>query len=125
MKLLMMGVVAACQVCVLIPQAVCQENHAQPERLHMTIANPQSRGDRVALSASRIDRDLSAKGGEAILHLQGNVEVRMTTCVPARPGDRGICKGATVLHADQVDYDEKTGEMDARGNVHITPDQQP
>jgi lipopolysaccharide assembly outer membrane protein LptD (OstA) len=29
--------------------------------------------------------------------------------------------GSMVLHADTVDYYEKTGEIQARGDVHITP----
>jgi lipopolysaccharide assembly outer membrane protein LptD (OstA) len=26
-----------------------------------------------------------------------------------------------VLYADEVDYNEKSGEINARGNVHVTP----
>ena len=33
-----------------------------------------------------------------------------------------ICdEGSMILHADAVDYNEKTGEISARGNVRLTP----
>ena len=37
------------------------------------------------------------------------------------PGGHGCDNGAMVLHADVVDYNEKTHEIDAKGDVHIDP----
>ncbi len=37
------------------------------------------------------------------------------------PGGHGCDNGAMVLHADAVDYNEKTHEIDARGDVRIEP----
>ena len=37
------------------------------------------------------------------------------------PGGHGCDNGSMVLHADAVDYNEKTHEIDAHGGVHIEP----
>jgi hypothetical protein len=41
----------------------------------------------------------------------------MTTC----PSEGNVCVGSPmVLHADAVDYNEATGQIDAHGDVHNT-----
>jgi lipopolysaccharide assembly outer membrane protein LptD (OstA) len=40
-------------------------------------------------------------------------------------GRYGCEKGSILLQADAVDYNQKTGEMDARGDVRLQPYQQP
>jgi lipopolysaccharide assembly outer membrane protein LptD (OstA) len=120
MKLLM--TVAIAYQFAVAPHAICQDNRSQPERLHLTRPFPQSSPGRVELTASNIQRDLSSKERESIIHLRGNVEVRMVTCGPAGRDDAMACdKGSMVLHADEVDYNEKTGEINARGDVRVTP----
>jgi lipopolysaccharide assembly outer membrane protein LptD (OstA) len=123
MKLPTLGVAIACQILGLASLAVCQEKEAQPERLHITRPFPEASPGRVELTASSIERDLSSKESESILLLKGNVEVRMITCGRSkRPDDGVVCdEGSMILHADTVDYNEKTGEISARGNVRITP----
>ena len=37
------------------------------------------------------------------------------------PGGHGCDQGSMVLHADAVDYNEKTQEIDAHGDVRIEP----
>jgi hypothetical protein len=131
MKLLMLSAVMACQVFGFASQGVCQEAkpepdrpylmHAKSPRLHFLIPPTESTG-RVELTASSADRDLSAQRNisstenEAVLQLRGNVEVMMCP-----PGGHGCDNGSIVLHADAVDYNEKTHEIDARGDVHIEP----
>jgi lipopolysaccharide assembly outer membrane protein LptD (OstA) len=131
MKLLMLSAVMACQVFAFAWQGVCQEAKPQPDRpylmhtkaprLHFSIPPTESTG-RVELTASSAERDLSAQQNisstenEAVLQLRGNVEVRMCS-----PGGHGCDNGEMVLHADVVDYNEKTHEIDARGDVHIEP----
>jgi lipopolysaccharide assembly outer membrane protein LptD (OstA) len=45
----------------------------------------------------------------------------MITCAKGQ-GESFVCdKGSMVLHADTVDYDEKTGEIQASGNVRVVP----
>ena len=131
MKLLTLSVVMACQVFALASQGVCQEAkpqqdrpylmHTKAPRRHFSIPPTESTG-RVELTASSAERDLSAQPNlsstetEAVLQLRGNVEVMMCP-----PGGHGCDNGSTVLHADAVDYNEKTHEIDARGDVHIEP----
>jgi lipopolysaccharide assembly outer membrane protein LptD (OstA) len=123
MKLLTLGVAIACQISAFAALAICQEKAAQPERLHVTRPFPETNPGRVELTASSIERDLSSKERESILKLKGSVEVRMVTCGRNTSHDNGvICdKGSMMLHADAVDYNEKTGEISARGNVRIAP----
>jgi hypothetical protein len=127
MKLLMLSVVVACQGFAFAPRAVSQEQkpqqdrpyieHTETSRLHFM--NFVSIG-RVDLAASSAERLLSAPLGlssaetESVLVLRGNVEVSMCA-------DRGCEKGSMVLHADAVDYNENTHELDAHGDVRIEP----
>jgi hypothetical protein len=131
MKLLMLSVVMTCQVIAFASQGVCQEAKPQPDRphlmhtesprLHFSIPPTESTGH-VELTASSAQRDLSSQRDtssmetEAVLELRGNVEVMMCP-----PGGHGCDNGAMVLHADAVDYNEKTHEIDAHGDVHIEP----
>jgi hypothetical protein len=123
MKLLMLSVVMACQVFALASQGVCQEAKPQPDRpylmhtksprLHFSIPPTESTG-RVELTASSAER--SSTETEAVLQLRGNVEVMMCP-----PGGHGCDNGSMVLHADAVDYNEKTHGIDVHGGVHIEP----
>jgi hypothetical protein len=131
MKLLTLSVVMACQVFAFASQGACQEAKPQPDlpylmhtkspRLHFSVPPTESTG-RVELTASSAERDLSAQRNisstetEALLQLRGNVEVMMCP-----PGGHGCDNGAMVLHADAVDYNEKTRGIDAHGGVHIEP----
>jgi hypothetical protein len=131
MKLLMLSAVIACQVLAFASQGVCQEAkpqadrpylmHTKAPRLHFLIPPTESTG-RVELTASSAERNLSALRNisstetEAVLQLRGNVDVMMCA-----PGGHGCDSGSMVLHADAVDYNEKTHEIDARGDVHIEP----
>lgn len=100
---------------------MCQDNTTQPARLHLARAFPESGGSRVEFTASSAQRDLSSKESQTILQLRGNVEARTIACVPAGAGDRVVCEGSMVLHADSIDFNETTGEMKARGNVRVIP----
>ena len=118
MKRLILSVAIACQIFAFGSQAISQENKTLPERLHLTRFFPESSPGRVELIASSAQRDLSSK----VLQLRGNVEARIITCGPTGHDEAVVCdKGSMVLHADAVDYNEKTGEIDAHGDVHIAP----
>ena len=119
MKLLMVSVVTASLFFVFASQGVCQEaksepgrpylRHTESPRLHFTIPSTESTG-RVEFTASSAERTET----ESVLRLRGNVEAMMCS-----PGGHGCDNGSIVLHADAVDYNEKTREIDAHGNVHI------
>jgi hypothetical protein len=131
MKLLMLSVAMACQAFAFASQGVSQEQKPQPDRpylehtetsrLHFTVPPNGSTG-RVVLEASSAQRvlggplDLSSAEIESVLKLSGSVEVRMCS-----PGGLGCEQGSMVLHADAVDYNEKTQEIDAHGDVRIEP----
>ena len=104
-----------CQFAVVAPQAICHEN-----RLHLTEFLPESNPGRLEVTASSANRDVSDSGAK-MLHLRGDVEVRMITCGPDRKGVVVCDRGSMVMHADSVDFNEKTGEIQASGNVHVAP----
>jgi hypothetical protein len=131
MKLLMPGVAVACAAFAFASEGVCQQQNQQPDRpylehtetsrLHFTVP-PNGNTGRVvfeAWSAQRIlsgPLDLSSAEIESVLKLKGAVQVRMCS-----PGGLGCEQGSMVLHADAVDYNEKTQEIDAHGDVRIEP----
>ena len=114
MKLLTL-VLVVCQFTVVAPQAICHEN-----RLHLTEFLPETSPGRLNVTASSAYRDVSDSGAR-ILHLRGDVEVRMITCGPDPKGVVLCDRGSMVMHADSVDFNEKTGEIQASGNVHVAP----
>jgi lipopolysaccharide assembly outer membrane protein LptD (OstA) len=112
MKLLILSVAIACQLSPLASRALCQESRSQPERLHFAFS-PQGHKVLFELTATSAQRVLSS----SVLQLTGNVEVRTTTCPP----QGHVCvRSPMVLHADAVDYNEATGQIDAHGDVHTT-----
>jgi hypothetical protein len=121
MKLTILGLAIASQVFTFAPRGICQDNPAQPERHQIVRPIPESGGGRVELTALRIERDLSSRAGESIVQLRGDAEIRMINCVSSGQGGTRVCENAMVLHADEVNYNEKTGEIEANGNVRITP----
>lgn len=116
MKLVTLSALAF-QIFIFSPQATCQENKTQPERLYMTISAPPHR---FYMSASSIERDLSSTASAAVLQLKGNVEIRVVTCLPGE-GTAHSCPSAMLVSADEAEYHEKTGEIVPRGNVHVSP----
>jgi hypothetical protein len=113
MKILALTIAVVCQMA---PLALSQDN--KPEQLHLTIRAP---GGRVALTAFSMQRDLSSEATAPVIQLKGNVEIRMIACLPTGKDDAVVCEGTMVLHADEAEYNEKSGEINARGNVHMTP----
>jgi hypothetical protein len=77
----------------------------------------------MVLTATSIERDLSSTAGKSVMQLKGGVQIKMITCIPTGKDDAKVCEAAMALRADEVIYNEKTGEIDARGNVHVTPQQ--
>ena len=59
----------------------------------------------------------------SIIHLKGSVEIKTPVCVKGVPGNALFCAGYIVLHADQADFHEDSGQTEARGNVTVTREQ--
>jgi lipopolysaccharide assembly outer membrane protein LptD (OstA) len=94
--------------------ARCQENKtadnkATSPKLHIMATGA---GARVSLQADDIERGTSYP---SVIRLKGNVEVKTRTVVQQEPLSLMIM----VVHADEADYHEDTGEIEARGNVHV------
>jgi hypothetical protein len=56
----------------------------------------------------------------AIIHLKGSVEIKTPVCLKAGQSQALYCAGYVVLHADQADFHEGSGQTEARGNVTVT-----
>jgi hypothetical protein len=132
MRLPVLSVLVACLPFIAPPRGLSQQQNPQPERpylihtesprLHFSLPPTESTG-RVELAATNAQRILSPEPNltsaeiDSILQLSGNVQVRI--CLPSRYGCE---KGSLLLHANAVDYNEKTHEIDAHGDVRIVPD---
>jgi lipopolysaccharide assembly outer membrane protein LptD (OstA) len=74
---------------------------------HLTTATIDGARGGARLSAVDIERDIPYP---STVHLKGSVEVKVA---------------AFTLRAEEADYNEKTGEIDAHGDVKVTPTAQP
>jgi hypothetical protein len=131
MKLPILSLMVVCLSFIYAPKGVSQQQNPQPERPYLTHTEPprlyfsmpptESIG-RVELAASNAQFTFSPQPSltsaevDSVLQLRGNVKVTM--CAPSRYGCE---KWSVVLRADAVDYNEKTREIDAHGDVHIDP----
>ena len=90
-----------------------------PEVKHLAVAplSGTSSG-KVSVSARSIER-----GAEypSVIRLKGNVEIRTPQCFVKGPGTETVCYGDTVVRADEAEYREDTGAIEARGNVTVLP----
>jgi hypothetical protein len=123
MKFLLLSLTLAFQVFAFNSRATCQEVKAQPERLRFLYPFPDSRfKGRCELAASSAQRVQVQSSTGTVLQLRGNVEVVTVVCPPF---GNSCTKSPLILHADAVDYVEKTGEINATGNVHAVLTQPP
>jgi hypothetical protein len=88
-----------------------------PEVKHMIVPKTDGSGT-TKLSAAHIER-----GAEypTVVKLSGNVEIRTPVCLPARKKGAQVCDGYTIVHADEAQFHEDTGQIEAHGNVTVTP----
>lgn len=110
MKLVLLGVVIACALTTpLLPQAA--------DHKHLTVATVQGLRP-VALTATSIERGAHYP---SVMRLKGGVEIRTPVCMPVGPKGALICDGEMILRADEAEFNEDSGEIEARGNVSVTP----
>jgi len=81
---------------VVVAIAISQGTPGTGNQKHAQIATPG--GSNVGFAADSLQRQ------EQVMHLRGNVEIRTHDM---------------SLHADDVTYDQKTGEIEATGKVRI------
>jgi lipopolysaccharide assembly outer membrane protein LptD (OstA) len=104
---LFLAALAACAL------ALTAQNYPSGQLKHLPIPTASGRPDSVA--ALEIER-----GAEypTTVHLKGSVEIKMPVCVNQPAGQ--TCNGYVVLRADEADYHEDSGQVEARGSVKIT-----
>jgi len=56
----------------------------------------------------------------ATIHLKGSVEIKTPICLAAGASEALYCAGYLVLHADEAEIQEGSGQVGARGNVTLT-----
>ena len=119
MKLLALGIVLALQFTVFHPPARSQENSAaqqKPEPLHLSVGG-------VHLTAASIQRydppEPRPSVYASVVHANGNVEITRHFSENRRGK---VCKKLVqvTLRADEADIYGETGEIEARGNVHVS-----
>jgi lipopolysaccharide assembly outer membrane protein LptD (OstA) len=69
------------------------------------------------LTALSIERETQYP---SVVHLKGNVEIKSPVCLPVGKKGALVCDGYTLLRADEVDFHEDTGEIEARGSVRLS-----
>jgi hypothetical protein len=107
---------AALLIAIAIPFARAQ---APTELKHLTVA-PVTAHRPVTLTALSIERGV---GYPSIIILKGSVEIRTQFCIPSGKKGAMVCEGEYTLRADQAEFHEDTGEIQATGTVSITPHQ--
>jgi hypothetical protein len=106
--------VSAALIALLLPPVAAQD---RPDLKHVTVPTPN--GVRpVSLSAVSIERGATYP---AVVQLKGKVEIRTPVCLAGKRKGELICDGETVVRADEATFHEDTGEIEARGNVTVTP----
>lgn len=114
MKILLLCAAMACQLLACASFSPCQETKSQPDRLHFLFAYPDGHNVVFNMEASNAQRIPSSAEAGDVLQLRGNVELTMKACQ-----NQECRQTPVVLHADGIDYNEKTGEIHTRGDVHI------
>ena len=71
----------------------------------------------ISLTARRIERGLQYP---SIIYLKGEIEIRTPICVRVGPDHAQYCDGYVVLRADEADFHEDSGQVEARGQVTVT-----
>ena len=117
MKLSLSNCAIACAIVLLIPCAGSSQ-----ERLHTASVG----ADRAAIyfAADSIEKQDGTTGYASLIHLKGNVEIR-TCCVQqpqakTSPGTNHPPQAYMIMSADEADYDDVTGEIEARGIVRVS-----
>ncbi len=116
MKLLVVAGMICCPLAFLLPPALGQDDKAV-EVKHLTAA-PQNGSRTVALAALSIERGAHYP---SVVKLKGNVEIKTPVCLPVGKESELVCEGYMVVTADEAEFHEDTGQIEARGNVSVTP----
>ena len=116
MKLSLSNCALACAIALLVPCAGSSQ-----ERLHTVSVGSDHAA--ISFAADSIDKQDGAAGYASLIHLKGNVEIR-TCCVQqpsakTSPGSTHPPQAYMIMSADEADYDDVTGKIEARGIVRV------
>ena len=93
------------------------QDYPAGERKHLSVPIASS-AKPLAVAAAEIERDGSYP---SVIHLKGDVEIRMPVCVATGPGGTvQHCAGEIVFRADEADLHEDTGQIDGKGELRVT-----
>jgi hypothetical protein len=104
---------------VFAPQGIGQENKpTEPkEALHLSAGTGRANIHFVADSIERQDPPMPPPSHYAsVVRLKGNVVIR-TCCL--QKGAKNQPKQVMIMRADEADFHQETGEIEARGNVRV------
>ena len=115
MKALILAGVMSCPLTLLLP-ALGQDDKAV-EQKHLKVP-PLNGGRTVALTALSIERGAHYP---SVIKLQGNVEIKTPVCLRVGKKSELVCDGDMIVRADEAEFHEDTGQIEAHGNVSVTP----
>lgn len=102
-------------LCLIALPTTAQE---KTDELNHYIAIPPNGSRQVSLTARSIEHNAAYP---ALISMKGDVEVRTPVCLPVGKGGSSVCDGEMIVRADEAEFHEDSGEIQAHGNVEITP----
>jgi len=102
-------------LCIIAVPTTAQENTAE---LKYFTAAPLNGSRPVSLIALSIEHSLDYP---RVISMKGRVEIKAPVCLPVGKKGASVCDGEMIVHADEAEFHEDTGEIQARGNVRIIP----
>jgi len=112
-------VLAPIIVCIpFVPQTIGQE-----DQKHFAFHTPSAATSFVADSIQRQDPVSTSQRFASVVQLRGNVQIR-TCCIQAPDWSKKRSpnppRQVVMMRADEVDFNQETGEMEVRGNVRVS-----
>ena len=96
--------------------ATGQENRTSQQK-HLIVA-PLNGSRSVSLEAVNIERGVEYP---SVVKLKGSVQIKTPVCLPVGQQGSLVCDGQMVVRAEEAEFDENTGEIQAHGDVRVTP----
>ncbi len=116
MRLAAFFLATGCQLTI-FTAAVKPQETANAELKHI-MATAMNGGRGARLSAQNIERGVTYP---SVIELRGKVEIKVPVCLPVGKDSALVCDGEMVVTADQAEFYEDTGAIDAHGKVSVTP----
>ena len=102
---------------VIIPPRTTAQDKEVAELKHVT-TTPLNAMRPASMAAISIERGTQYP---SVIRLKGSVEIKTPVCLPVGKNGAPVCDGDMIVRSDEAEYHEDTGEIQAHGNVQITP----